>query len=107
MRKSLAAAMAVIAIAATAATSPAEARHRGNAFAGGLIGGLAAGAIIGGAAYPYYAAPYGYYPSYPGYPAPVYVPGPAYFGPPPGCVLRNQRVWDGYRWRWQKIRVCH
>ena len=45
MKKSLAAAMAVIAIAATAATSPAEARHRGGAFAGGIIGGLAAGAM--------------------------------------------------------------
>ncbi|ARP97986.1 hypothetical protein [Pseudorhodoplanes sinuspersici] len=102
MKKSMMAAVATIALAAAvAAPSQAEAR-RGGAVAAGIIGGLAAGAIIGSAAYPYYG--YGYYP---GYPAPVYVPEPAYFGPPPGCVLRRQRVWDGYAWRRQNIRVCH
>lgn len=104
MKKSIlaVAAVAVVAVVTVAAPTQAEAR-RGNAVAAGVIGGLAAGAIIGSAA----AAPYGYYPGYVGYPAPVYAPGPAYYGPPPGCVIRNQRVWDGYAWRRQKIRVCH
>lgn len=39
------------------------------------------------------------------YPAPAYYAAP--LGPPPGCVIRQQRVWDGYRWRWRKLRICH
>lgn len=103
MKKSMMAVAIVAALAATSLAAPTEAEaRRGGAVAAGIIGGLAAGAIIGSAAYPYYG--YGYYP---GYPAPAYVPGPAYYGPPPGCVLRRQRVWDGYAWRRQNIRVCH
>lgn len=102
MKKSMMVALTVGALAATAAVSTEAEARRGGAVAAGIIGGLAAGAIIGSAAYPSYG--YGYYPSYP---APVYVPEPAYYGPPPGCVLRKQRVWDGYAWRRQKIRVCH
>jgi hypothetical protein len=94
---------AVLAMALTAPTG-AEAR-RGAAVAAGVIGGLSAGAIIAGAAYPYYGGyGYGYYP---GYPAPAYDSGPAYLGPPPGCVIRGQRVWNGYAWAWRRIRVCH
>jgi MFS family permease len=103
MKKTMMTAATVAVLAATSIAAPTEAEaRRGGAVAAGVIGGLAAGAIIGGAAYPYYG--YGYYPSYP---APVYVPEPAYYGPPPGCVLRRQRVWDGYAWRRQNIRVCH
>lgn len=103
MKKSMMAAVTVAVLAVTSVTAPTQAEaRRGGAVAAGIIGGLAAGAIIGSAAYPYYG--YGYYP---GYPAPVYDAGPAYYGPPPGCVLRRQRVWDGYAWRSQNIRVCH
>ena len=99
------AAAALVATAALAVPTQAEAR-RGGAFAAGIIGGLAAGAIIGGAGG--YAYPYGYsYGYYPTYPAPVYLPAPAYYGPPPGCVIRRQRVWDGYAWQIRRIRVCH
>lgn len=63
----------------------------------GLIGGMSAAEVMGAPAYGY-----GYYA---GYPAPAhYAP---LDGPPPGCVIRRQRLWDGYGWRWQKLRICH
>jgi hypothetical protein len=91
MRKTLTALVAVasLAAAAVATSSTADARWgRGWGWGPGpVIGGLAAGAIIGGAlAAPYYGYPYGYY-----------APRP-YYGP--GCVWRN--VWNGYRW----VRAC-
>lgn len=55
----------------------------------GLIGGMSAAEVMG--------VPY--------YPAPVHYEPPA--GPPPGCAIRRQRVWDGYRWHWRKLRICH
>ncbi len=91
MRKILTAlvAAASLAAAAVATSSTAEARWgRGWGWGPGpVIGGLAAGAIIGSAlAAPYYYPyPYGYYGPYP-------------YGP--GCVWRN--VWNGYRW----VRAC-
>jgi hypothetical protein len=90
------AATAAIAIGAVAAPTQAEARHRG--WVGpAIIGGLAAGAIIGSAAAasPYYYGPGPYY---------YYGPGP-YYGP--GCYIRRERVWDGWGWRWQRVRVCY
>ena len=56
----------VIAAAAVAAPAPAQADN-GGAIAAGVVGGLAAGAIIGSAWHPY---PYGY----------AYAPAPAYYG---------------------------
>jgi hypothetical protein len=79
-------------------TTSADARDR--ALAAGVIGGMSAGAILGTPYYPGYG--YGYYP---GYPAPVYHVAP--LGPPPGCVIKQQKVWDGYGWRWRKLRICH
>jgi hypothetical protein len=60
-----------------------------------VIGGLAAGAIIGGAA----ARPYGYYDG--GY----YAGGPYYAAG--GCGWRRERFWDGYGWRVHRVRVCY
>ena len=60
-------------------------------FAAGVIGGIAAGALIAGAARPYGYGAYGYAP------APVY-------GPP--CYWQRQRFWDGYGWRMRRIWVC-
>jgi hypothetical protein len=78
---------------AVAAPQPAEAR--GGAIAAGVIGGLAAGAIIGSAINgPYYGYGPGYY--YGG-------PSPVYYG---GCYWTRQRVWDGWGWRFQRVRVC-
>ncbi len=99
MRKTLTALLAAAAVAVTAMAAPtkAEARWRGGgAVAAGVIGGLAAGALIAGATRPSYG--YGYYggPAY--YPAPVY--GPA-------CHWRRERIWDGYGWRIRRVRVCY
>ncbi len=92
------AAAATLAVAAVATPQPAEARgwHHGGGVAAGIIGGLAAGAIIGGIAA---NGPYGYY-------GPAYYPGPyAYYGGP-GCYWTSQRIWDGYGWHRQRVRVC-
>ena len=71
--------------------APAEARGNGGAVAAGIIGGLAAGAIIGSAA------------SQPRY----YAPAPVYMAPPPpSCYwTRGEPVWDGYRGMWVRPRV--
>jgi hypothetical protein len=99
------AAAAVLAVASVAAPQPAQARCFGCAVGAGIIGGLAAGAIIGSAARPYYYGP-GYY-GYPGY---AYAPGPVYYGPPPpppSCYWTHSRYWNGYHWHWRRIRVCN
>ena len=107
---------ASLAVAAIAAPTPAEARN--GRIAAGVIGGLAAGAIIGGAlAGPgYYGGPYyggGYYggPYYGGgyYGGPYYGGGyyaaePVY-GPP--CTWRGERFWDGWGWQVRRVRVCY
>ena len=84
---------ATLAVAAIAAPAPAEARN-GGAIAAGVIGGLAAGAIIGSAT----ARPYGYYDGY-------YGGGPYYAAG--GCGWRRERFWDGYRWRTHRVQVCY
>lgn len=85
------AAAAAIGLAAVSVSSPADAR--GGRVAAGVIGGLAAGAIIGGALNsPYYAySPGPYY----------YGPGPYYYGP--SCYWR--RVWTP--WGPRRERVCY
>jgi len=86
MKKTFAALVAVATIAGSLATTPASAqRYLGAAVAGGLIGG----AIVGGAV----AA---------SRPAPVYVEE----APPPGCVWRTQRFWDGYAWAYRRVPAC-
>ena len=83
---------ATLAVAAIAAPQPADARG-GGAVAAGIVGGLAAGAIIGSAVNgPYY----GYGPAY-------YGPGPYAYG---GCYWTRERVWTGFGWRWHRVRVC-
>lgn len=81
-------AAATIAVAAMATSGSADARPWGRGWGWGpgpFIGGLAAGAIIGGAlAAPYYY-PYGYYGPYP-------------YGQ---CAWRT--YWNGYRW----VRACY
>jgi hypothetical protein len=97
MRTSLTAvaAAAVLAISAVSLPSQAEARWRGGGVAAGVIGGLAAGALIAGAARPAYGYGYGYGPGY---------YAPAYGGPP--CYWRRQSFWDGYGWRVRRVQVC-
>ena len=83
-------AAATFAIVAVAAPQQADARWRGGGGAG-IVGGLAAAAIIGGAL----AGPrYGYY----GYGGDPYYGG--YYG---GC--ERYRVMTPYGWRWH--RTCY
>lgn len=86
------AAAGMLTAATLAAPQPAEAR--GGAVAAGIIGGIAAGALVGAAVAhgPYYG---------PGY----YGPAPVYYGP--HCWWERQRVWDGWAWRIQRVRVCN
>ena len=84
------AAVASVAVAMLAAPTGARADNSG-AVAAGVIGGLAVGAMIGSAA----AANNG----------PYYQPAPAYYGP--SCYWARQRVWDGFAWRWTRMRVCN
>ena len=88
-------AAATLASAVTILPGEAEARRRGAAVAAGVIGGLAAGALIAGAAGagPYYAPPPAYY-----------APGPVYYGP--SCRIVRERYWDGYGWRHRRVEVC-
>ncbi len=81
---------ATLAVAAVAAPAPAQARG-GGAVAAGVIGGLAAGAIIGSAAASH---PYGYY-------------GGPYYAAAPGCYWHRERVWTPYGWRWHRWRECY
>ncbi|MET0277715.1 MAG: hypothetical protein ABW198_05205 [Pseudorhodoplanes sp.] len=94
-----AAAAAMFAAATIGASQEAEARggYRGY-YGDGIIGGLSANAIVGG-----------YYPGYVGVPGygsePINYAAPTY--PPPGCIIRRQRIWNGYAWASRKIRVCY
>ena len=99
------------ALLAAAFASPAHAHCRGCGVAAGVVGGLAAGAIIGSAI----AGPPVYAP-----PAPVYDAAPPveYAPPPPGdpdapdyidgasCHVERQQVWDGYRYRPRDVQIC-
>ena len=103
----LALATAAVLAGATLTPTTAEAHRRGWGVAAGVFGGLAAGAIIGGAlAGPRYYGPGPYYGGY--YePAPAYYgPGPAYYEGPP-CTWQRQRFWDGYGWRVRRVQVCY
>jgi hypothetical protein len=74
----------------------AQADRRG-AVAAGVIGGLAAGAIIG-SAIANSNTPYGAYEA----------PSAPYYGPgSPGCYWHWQRVWDGFMWRRQRVYMCY
>jgi hypothetical protein len=78
----------VLGIAAIAAPAPAQAGN-GGAVAAGVVGGLAAGAIIGSAVAPHYG--YGYY------------GGPYAYS---RCYNVRQRVLTNYGPRWRWTRVC-
>lgn len=86
---------ALVAAFAALPVEQAEARYGRK---GALIGGLAAGALIGGALL---AAPRTYAAPAPVYGGPVYVEEPS-------CYIVRERVWDDYRGRWVRVRrqVC-
>jgi hypothetical protein len=83
-------ALVMLALAGTAVT---PVRAGGSDVAAGLIGGLAAGTIIGAAV----TAPR------------YYGPPPVYVAPAPYCHwTRGEPVWDGYRgvWVYPSVQVC-
>ena len=98
MRKAFVALVAAVTIAGSvfALSSEAEASKSGRALTYGVLGGVAAGALIAGAAgaAPYYAPP----------PPAYYAPPPAYYEP--SCRLVKERYWDGYGWRVRRVEVC-
>ena len=102
MRKTLVA-LATVATLAFSAASPAHAqRALGAAIAGGLIGGAIVGSAVAASPYYYGPGPYYYGPA----PGPYYG-GPAYVANEPyGCYWQRQRFWDGYAWRFRRVRVC-
>jgi len=93
------AALAVIAIATFSDVS--ASRAGGGDVAAGLLGGFAAGAIIGAATAPrpyYYGPPPAYYAPPPAYVAPAYAPE---------CTwTRGEPVWNGYAWVRPRVQVC-
>jgi hypothetical protein len=95
MKKTLAtlAVGATVAIGAVASPTAADARwhHRGFPVAP-IVGGLAAGAILGAALAPRVYYSYGYQPV-------VYVG--------PSCYVRRERIWDGWRWRIRRVEECY
>jgi hypothetical protein len=94
MRKTLVtlAVGATVAIGAVASPTAADARwHRGFPVAP-VVGGLAAGAILGAAL----TAPRPYY---------SYAYEPVYFGP--SCYVRRERIWDGWHWRFRRVEECY
>ncbi len=94
------AALAVIAIATFSDVS--ASRAGGGDVAAGLLGGLAAGAIVGAATAP---RPYYYYG-----PPPAYAPPPPYvepaYAPPPCYWTRGEPEWNGYAWVRPRVQVC-
>ena len=112
-----------IGLAALATPAPANAGCVGCAVGAGIIGGVAAGAIIGSAIANsppppgYYPPPPGYYPPPPGY----YPPPPGAYGPPPpgapspaayaqlapGCHWGQRKVWvEGVGYQVRTVQVC-
>jgi len=112
MHKSLLglAAATAVGLATLAGPSPANAGCYGCAVGAGVIGGIAAGAIIGSAIANNPPPPPAYYPPPPGY----YPPPPAAYGPPPGyaqlapgCYWGQRKVWvEGAGYRWRTVQVC-
>jgi hypothetical protein len=98
-----------VGLATLAGPSPANAGCYGCAVGAGIIGGVAAGAIIGSAiANNPPPPPPGYYPPPPPpgyYPPPP--PGPGYAQLAPGCYWGKRKVWiEGYGYQWRTVQIC-
>jgi hypothetical protein len=104
MHKSLIglAAATALGLATLAGPGPANAGCYGCAVGAGVLGGVAAGAIIGSAIAnsPPPPPPPGYYPPPP-------PPGPGYAELAPGCWWAKRQVWiEGVGYRWRTVQVC-
>ena len=114
MHKTLIGLAAAASLGLVAVAAPANAGCYGCAVGAGVLGGVAAGAIVGSAIAnsPPPPPPPGYYPPPPpGY----YPPPPAAYGPPPpgyaalapGCHWGHRKVWvEGEGWRWVPVQRC-
>jgi hypothetical protein len=100
------AAAASIGLASLAVPSTANAGCYGCAVGAGIIGGVAAGAIIGSAiANNPPPPPPGYYPPPP--PPPGYYPPAGYAQLAPGCYWGKRRVWvEGYGYQVRTVQIC-
>jgi hypothetical protein len=100
------AAVASIGLASLAVPSTANAGCYGCAVGAGIIGGVAAGAIIGSAiANNPPPPPPGYYPPPP--PPPGYYPAEGYAQLAPGCYWGKRRVWvEGYGYQVRPVQIC-
>lgn len=104
------AAAASLGLATLAAPSAANAHCFGCAVGAGILGGIAAGAIVGSAIANSPPPPPAYYPPPPP-PAAYYPPPPAYAPAyaelAPGCYWGKRKVWvDGAGYRWRTVQVC-
>jgi hypothetical protein len=106
MHKSLIglAAAASLGLAALAVPGTANAGCYGCAVGAGVLGGVAAGAIIGSAiANNPPPPPPGYYAP----PPPGYYPAAGYAQLAPGCYWGRRRVWvEGYGYQVRTVQVC-
>jgi hypothetical protein len=106
------AAAASIGLASLAAPNTANAGCYGCAVGAGVLGGVAAGAIIGSAIANNPPPPPAYYPPPPAayYPPPPPPPpgyGPGYAQLAPGCYWGHRRVWvEGYGYQVRTVQVC-
>jgi hypothetical protein len=104
MTRTLTALAAAALVAGTAIATPTPADARGGWFPGAIIGGLAAGIVVGALAPRYY---YGGGPYYYGGGPYYYGGGPYYAAAPYGySCLRHRRVWTGHHWAVRRVRVC-
>jgi hypothetical protein len=96
MKKAFVALVAAATLAGSviAFSGEAEASKSGRALTYGILGGVAAGALIAGGA----AAAPGYYAPPP--------PPRAYYYDEPACRVVRERFWDGYAWRSRRVQVC-
>jgi hypothetical protein len=97
---------ASVGLAALTMPAPANAGCLGCAVGAGIIGGVAAGAIIGSAiASSPPPPPPGYYPPPPAAYGPP--PGPGYAQLAPGCYWGQRRVWvEGVGYRMRTVQIC-
>jgi hypothetical protein len=99
-------ALAAAGMLAAAAPQTAQAGCRGCGVAAGVVGGLAAGAIIGSAIANSAPAPAPVYVE-PAPPPPVYYREPAYVDEGPVCHTIKRRIYvDGIGYRWSREEVC-
>ena len=98
MTKTLAALATCATLVVASVAQPNQAHADGGRITAGVLGGLVAGTIIGGAI----AAPRQHYYS----PEPVYVaPQPVYEAP--SCYwTRGEPMWNGYAWVRPRVQVC-